>query len=85
MEQLKYLNDPIHGLIELDYLSVSVIDTPHFQRLRHLKQLGAAYYVYPGATHNRFEHSIGVGHLSHNLISDIARKQPSLDISGSLN
>ena len=52
-------NDPIHGHIELHPLCVKIIDTPQFQRLRFLKQLGSCYFVYPGATHNRFEHSLG--------------------------
>jgi len=52
-------NDPIHGSIELHWLLVKLIDTPQFQRLRRLKQLGASYYVFPGACHQRFEHSIG--------------------------
>ncbi|KAJ3370163.1 SAM domain and HD [Kappamyces sp. JEL0680] len=60
----KVFNDPIHGHIELEAVDVQVIDTPQFQRLRELKQLGVTYYVYPGATHNRFEHSIGVCHLA---------------------
>ena len=56
---LKIVNDPIHGIIELHALCVKIIDTPQFQRLRFLKQLGMAYFVYPGASHNRFEHCIG--------------------------
>lgn len=55
----KVFNDPIHGHIALHPLLVKVIDTPQFQRLRHIKQLGGVYYVFPGASHNRFEHSIG--------------------------
>jgi len=53
------INDPIHGNIELHPLCVKIIDTPEFQRLRFIKQLGACSFVYPGAAHNRFEHSLG--------------------------
>ena len=55
----KVFNDPIHGHIRLHPLLVKIIDTPQFQRLRYIKQLGGCYFVYPGASHNRFEHSIG--------------------------
>jgi HD superfamily phosphohydrolase len=67
---MKVFNDPIHGHIELTEVDVQVIDTPQFQRLRELKQMGVSYYVFPGSkdsqgsTHNRFEHSIGVCHLA---------------------
>lgn len=53
------LNDPIHGHIEIHPLCVRIVDTPQFQRLRSIKQLGGTYFVYPGAAHNRFEHSLG--------------------------
>eukprot|EP01113_Clastostelium_recurvatum_P046920 TRINITY_DN8290_c0_g1_i1.p1 TRINITY_DN8290_c0_g1~~TRINITY_DN8290_c0_g1_i1.p1 ORF type:complete len:474 (-),score=136.85 TRINITY_DN8290_c0_g1_i1:145-1566(-) len=64
MAVARTLNDPIHGLIELNTLLFKFIDTPEFQRLRDLKQLGGMYYVFPGASHNRFEHCIGVAYLA---------------------
>ncbi|XP_027861957.1 deoxynucleoside triphosphate triphosphohydrolase SAMHD1-like [Xiphophorus couchianus] len=76
----KVFNDPIHGTIELDPILVKIIDTPQFQRLRNLKQLGGTYYVYPGASHNRFEHSIGVAHLAGELLQTLKGKQPGLGI-----
>ena len=56
---VQVFNDPIHGHIELHPLMVWIIGTPQFQRLRHIKQLGGTYFVYPGGSHNRFEHSLG--------------------------
>ncbi|KAF9116378.1 SAM domain and HD [Mortierella sp. AM989] len=79
----KYINDPIHGHVLLDNDCLSCIDTPQFQRLRDLKQLGSAYYVFPGATHNRFEHSIGTSHLAGELIERFRDTQPELEISES--
>ncbi|XP_051994014.1 deoxynucleoside triphosphate triphosphohydrolase SAMHD1-like [Xyrauchen texanus] len=79
--QDKIFNDPIHGSIELHPLLVKIIDTPQFQRLRHIKQLGAGYWVYPGASHNRFEHSIGVAHLAERLVKRFQEKQPELNIT----
>lgn len=57
--QGKTIRDPIQLDIDLRPLEVKVIDTPDFQRLRHIKQLGTANLVFPGATHTRFEHSLG--------------------------
>ena len=54
----KVVKDPIHGIVSLPSYCMDVIDTPEFQRLRNIKQL-TAETVYPGATHNRFAHSIG--------------------------
>ena len=79
----KILNDPVHGHISLDMISLQIIDTRQFQRLRFLKQLGSAYYVFPGASHNRFEHSIGVCHLASEMVESIRSKQPELSISDS--
>ena len=75
------LNDPIHGYISLDAALVSLVDTPQFQRLRDLKQLGTCYLVFPGASHNRFEHSLGVCHLADSLLTHLSSIQPELGIS----
>ncbi|KAM3922216.1 deoxynucleoside triphosphate triphosphohydrolase SAMHD1-like isoform 2-T3 [Leptodactylus fuscus] len=71
----KIFNDPIHGHIELHPLLIRIIDTPEFQRLRYIKQLGGKYYVFPGASHNRFEHSLGVAYLAGCLVKEIKKKQ----------
>jgi HD superfamily phosphohydrolase len=60
----KIFNDPVHGLITVEYMLVKLIDTPYCQRLRNLAQLGAGQYVFPGAGHNRFQHSLGTMHLA---------------------
>ncbi|XP_053101217.1 deoxynucleoside triphosphate triphosphohydrolase SAMHD1 isoform X2 [Hemicordylus capensis] len=80
-DMLKVFNDPIHGHIEIHPLLVRIIDTPQFQRLRYIKQLGGTYYVFPGASHNRFEHSIGVGHLAGCLVRALQERQPELEIN----
>ena len=49
----KIFQDDIHGPIEICELGVKIIDTPEFQRLRNIKQLGSAYLVFPSASHNR--------------------------------
>ncbi|KAF9910748.1 SAM domain and HD [Lobosporangium transversale] len=79
----KYINDPIHGHVLLDNDCLQCIDTPQFQRLRDLKQLGSAYFVFPGATHNRFEHSIGTSHLAGEVVERFRDTQPELEISES--
>lgn len=60
----KIINDPIHGTFRLDAQCKVIFDTRQFQRLRRLKQLGMTYHVFPGASHNRFEHSLGVAYLA---------------------
>ncbi|KAG7472413.1 hypothetical protein MATL_G00108560 [Megalops atlanticus] len=81
VDTMKVFNDPIHGHIEMHPLLVRIIDTPQFQRLRHIKQLGGTYFVFPGACHNRFEHSIGVGYLAGQLVQALNQRQPELLIS----
>jgi HD superfamily phosphohydrolase len=61
---LEIIRDPLWDNIRLDPLALELIDTPAFQRLRYVRQLGLAFLVYPGATHSRFEHALGTYHLA---------------------
>lgn len=58
------IRDPLWNTVRLDPVAVRIIDTPAFQRLRYIRQLGLAHLVYPGATHTRFDHAVGVYHLA---------------------
>lgn len=60
----KLLRDPLWDTISLDSTAVRIVDTAEFQRLRYIRQLGLAHLVYPGATHTRFDHALGVYHLT---------------------
>ena len=60
----KTIRDPLWETVHLDAMAVSIIDTAEFQRLRYIRQLGLAHLVYPGATHTRFDHALGVYHLT---------------------
>ena len=72
---------PIHGFIQISELAKSIIDTPEFKRLHLLRQVGAAYLIYPSANHTRFEHSIGVYHLAGVMLKNIQKNQPELEIT----
>lgn len=72
---MKVIRDPIHDYIELDELALSLIDSPEVQRLRRIRQLGFSNLVYPGANHTRFEHSLGVYHLTGQLIKQVSESQ----------
>jgi HD superfamily phosphohydrolase len=62
--EFEIVRDPLWSTVRLDPTAVRIIDTPGFQRLRHIRQLGLAFLVYPGATHTRFDHALGVYHLA---------------------
>lgn len=69
----KLLRDAVHGDIQLGALEVELLDTPEFQRLRGIKQLGTAYLVFPSALHTRFEHSIGTSWMARRLVEAVRR------------
>ncbi len=62
--KLKIFNDPVYGFINVpDATIFDIIETPFFQRLRNIKQLGLTHLVYPGALHTRFHHAMGAMYL----------------------
>lgn len=58
------IKDPVHGYVYVTKAEKKIIDCFPVQRLRRLRQLAGAEFVYPGANHTRFEHSVGVMHLA---------------------
>src|SRR6266536_1982353 len=72
--------DPVHNIIRLrsdtddGRLLIRLIDTPEFQRLRRIKQLGLGLYTYQGAEHSRFTHSLGAFHLMSRVLDRLAEK-----------
>ena len=67
--RFEIVRDPLWNNIRVDAFTMRLVDTPAFQRLRYVRQLGLAYLVYPGATHSRFEHALGTYHLARRTIS----------------
>lgn len=78
---MKTIYDPLYGYIEFEDYLINIIDTSEFQRLRDIKQLGCASYVFPSASHTRFEHSLGVSYLAGIFINTIKENQPELNIT----
>jgi HD superfamily phosphohydrolase len=66
--------DPIHGEIQLNNAEVAVLDSAAYQRLRSIKQLGFSEFSFPGATHNRYLHSLGVCYLAGRAFDSIFKK-----------
>jgi hypothetical protein len=59
-----FIKDPVYGYIRLTEIERNVIDTLAVQRLRRIRQLAGAEYVYPAANHTRFEHVLGAMYLA---------------------
>ncbi len=75
------IRDPLWNNIRLDRVALRLVDTPAFQRLRYVRQLGLAYLVYPGASHSRFEHALGTYHLARRTLALFGEQDdiPTLD------
>ncbi len=72
------LRDPIYGYIHIeDKVVLDILKSKEFQRMRRIKQLGPLSYVFPGATHTRFEHNLGVYELCRRICNIFAKKYPS--------
>ncbi|MGL4589345.1 MAG: HD domain-containing protein [Mycoplasmatales bacterium] len=70
------IRDVIHNDITIGSdLIINLLQTPEFQRLRRIKQLGLTYLVFPGAEHSRYTHSIGVYHLGKQFIQELEKKR----------
>jgi HD superfamily phosphohydrolase len=72
---LKVIRDPIYNLIsfhkEEEKVLIDIINSPEFQRLRRIRQLGLSYYTYPTSVHDRFSHSLGVAHVVGELFDNL--------------
>src|ERR1051325_12105291 len=81
------ITDPVHQVMDLgsDHKDRAafrdVVDTRVFQRLRRISQLGLASYVFPGATHTRFSHSLGVAYLARTVLLHLKETEAPIDIT----
>ena len=79
-----FIKDIIHDSIELTPIAKTIIDTPIFQRLRNLHQLGVCYLIFPNANNNRFEHSIGTYHLAGIMLERLVKNSSHIEINRGL-
>ncbi|MEP0545304.1 MAG: HD domain-containing protein [Rhodothermales bacterium] len=73
--RFKIFSDPVHGFISVPKrLLLPLIETPEFQRLRRIRQLGLGHLVFPGAEHTRFQHALGATALMQQALLSLAEK-----------
>ena len=71
----KIINDPVFGFLNIpDGVLFTILQHPYMQRLNRIRQLGLSFFVYPGAMHSRFLHSLGAMHLMHEAITSLQEK-----------
>lgn len=81
MNKKKIINDPLYGFINIpSELIFDVIETPVFQRLRRINQMGMADFVYPGALHTRFHHALGAMHLMSRTLDNLRDKGHEISV-----
>ncbi len=79
------IRDAILGDIKINDTERKIIDDPHFQRLRYIRQVGFLYLTYPGANHTRFEHSIGTMKVTKDICEALGIENAELVVSGLLH
>ena len=71
----KIINDPVFGFLSIpDGVLFQILQHPYLQRLNRIRQLGLSFFVYPGAMHSRFLHSLGAMHLMREAIGSLREK-----------
>ena len=71
----KIINDPVFGFLSIpDGVLFQILQHPYMQRLNRIRQLGLSFFVYPGAMHSRFLHSLGAMHLMHEALTSLREK-----------
>lgn len=71
----KIINDPVFGFLSIpDGVLFEILQHPYLQRLNRIRQLGLSFFVYPGAMHSRFLHSLGAMHLMREAIGSLREK-----------
>lgn len=84
----RVFRDPVHGLIPIsnkDGFLTELIDTPEFQRLRRVRQLGVASLTFPGTDHSRFCHSLGVLHVASRILELLRNRYPDSVVSNQID
>jgi HD superfamily phosphohydrolase len=77
--QYKIFNDPIHGFITVPKgVILQLIDHPYVQRMRHIKQMGMGYLVFPAAEHSRFTHALGAMELAQRTLNNLREKDTTI-------
>ena len=79
-EKKKFIRDSVYGDISLNKFEERIMDMPQFQRLRRIKQLGLISLIYPGATHTRFEHSVGTMNLGSKLSAELGLPDDDIEL-----